>query len=140
MTIIEQLHEVVTAARAMNLGTVYELPEGTPDTMGVMMSQRELMRLVEALAALPPDWEQQLQALERTWSRRCANVIAKAVADVEAAESRVAVLTETLGEAEYFAKNIDLFIAAYDDSGLLEERRIKVLKIIRAALTPKAEA
>ena len=135
MTIIEQL-------AALDKATQFVVSAFEADACAAL--DTAITELAEARAILPADWEQQLQALERTWSRRCANVIAKAVADVEAAEARVAALTGALGEAEYFAKNIDLFIAVYDgkafDSGLLEERRIKVLKIIRAALTPKAKA
>ncbi len=42
---------VIAAADVMKPDTAYSLPDGTPKTMGVLMSQRELGRLADALRA-----------------------------------------------------------------------------------------
>ena len=68
--------EVIAAARAMKPDVVYSLPEGTTPTMGVLVSQRELRRLAEALAALPSEESSPAPTTEEYSCVTCGDVLA----------------------------------------------------------------
>lgn len=144
MTIIEQLHEVVKAAEAIQQSS----EPGDLLEDGVLSF---------ALRELSADWEQQLRAVEGESDRRRKNAIRYAVEcgqarlALEEAESRVAVLALRATRADALREALRIAEAGLMDIGSGSERHIgddidwaekradeAIVKI--RALTPKAEA